>query len=96
MYIKYNFHIAPESKEQISELHIHNASLKDAGVYQCFASNSYGSAHSGKANVSVVGESLISLQIISASLFLKLSLIKYVSVFLQFFPNLLKYPKICK
>lgn len=41
-------------KEQTSELHILNASLGDAGIYQCYASNSYGSVHSGKANVSVV------------------------------------------
>lgn len=54
MYIKYNFHINSDSKEQTSELHIYNASLRDAGIYQCFTSNSYGSAHSGKANVSVV------------------------------------------
>ncbi|XP_034230739.1 leucine-rich repeats and immunoglobulin-like domains protein 1 [Thrips palmi] len=54
MSIKYNFRINSDSKEQTSELHIYNASLRDAGIYQCFSSNSYGSAHSGKANVSVV------------------------------------------
>lgn len=54
LYLKYNFRINSDSKEQTSELHVYNTSLRDAGLYQCFASNSYGSAHSGKANVSVV------------------------------------------
>ncbi|KAK3908889.1 Leucine-rich repeats and immunoglobulin-like domains protein 3 [Frankliniella fusca] len=54
MSIKYSFQITSDPKEQTSELHIYNASLKDAGIYQCFASNSFGSAHSGKANVTVV------------------------------------------
>lgn len=50
-----NYTCTDPSKEQISDLHIFNASLNDAGIYQCFASNIYGSVHSGKANVSVVG-----------------------------------------
>lgn len=54
MSIKYSFRITSDPMEQTSELHIYNASLKDAGIYQCFASNSFGSAHSGKANVTVV------------------------------------------
>lgn len=93
MYIKYNFRISSDSKEQTSELHIYNASLRDAGIYQCFTSNSYGSAHSGKANVSVVGMCYscdFEISIVTISVF------NEIFFLFQFFQSLPKFLKTYK
>lgn len=42
--------------EIVSKLGIHKAETRDAGLYQCIVSNSFGTTYSQKSNISVLGE----------------------------------------
>lgn len=42
--------------ETVSKLGIHKAETRDAGLYQCIVSNSFGTTYSQKSNISVLGE----------------------------------------
>lgn len=46
------------SNNNLSVLHFPNVTLSHDGIYQCIVSNSYGTAYSKKANLTVLGKYL--------------------------------------
>lgn len=47
--------------ETVSKLGIFKAETRDAGLYQCIVSNSFGTTYSQKSNISVLGELLFAV-----------------------------------